>query len=51
MLIEENPDVVQMAPILLIVALVLVVAVIVLGVGIAFLVSYFNQKKRMNKTA
>lgn len=51
MLIEENLDVGQMAPILLIVALVLVVAVIVLGVGIAFLVSYFNQKKRMNKTA
>lgn len=51
MLIEENLDVGQMAPILLIVALVLVVAVIVLGVGIAFLVSYFNQKRRMNKTA
>ena len=51
MLIEENLDVGQMAPIFLIVALVLVVAVIVLGVGIAFLVSYFNQKKRMNKTA
>ena len=33
------------------VTLVLVVAAIVLGVGIAFLVSYFSQKKRMNKTA
>jgi hypothetical protein len=30
---------------------VLVVAAIVLGVGVAYLVSYFNQKKKMNKTA
>ena len=51
MLIEENLDVGQMASILLIVALVLIVAAIVLGVGIAFLVSYFNQKKKMDKTA
>lgn len=51
MLDGANSDVEQMAAILLIVALVLVVAAIVLGVGIAFLVSYFNQKKRMNKTA
>ena len=41
----------QMASIMLVVTLVLVVAGIALGVGIAFLVSYFNQKKRMNKTA
>ena len=51
MLDGANPDVEQMAAILLIVALVLIVAVILLGVGIAFMVSYFNQKKRMNKTA
>lgn len=41
----------DMVPITLVVTLVLVVAAIVLGVGIAFLVSYFNQKKKMNKTA
>ena len=41
----------DLVPITLVVTLVLVVAAIVLGVGIAFLVSYFNQKKRMNKTA
>jgi len=41
----------DLIPITLVVTLVLVVAGIVLGVGIAFLVSYFNQKKRMNKTA
>ena len=41
----------DLIPIALVVTLVLVVAAIVLGVGIAFLVSYFNQKKRMNKTA
>lgn len=51
MLDGTNPDVDQMAAILLVVALVLIVAVIVLGVGIAFLVSYFNQKKKMDKTA
>ena len=33
------------------VTLVMAVAAIVLGVGIAYLASYFNQKKRMNKTA
>ena len=44
-------DVDDLVPITLVVTLVLVVAAIVLGVGIAFLVSYFNQKKRMNKTA
>ena len=41
----------DLVPITLVVTLVLVVAAIVLGVGIAYLVSYFNQKKRMNKTA
>ena len=41
----------DLIPIALVVILVLVVAAIALGVGIAFLVSYFNQKKRMNKTA
>ena len=41
----------DLVPFTLVVTLVLVVAAIVLGVGIAFLVSYFNQKKRMNKTA
>lgn len=41
----------DLIPIALVVTLVLVVAAIALGVGIAFLVSYFNQKKRMNKTA
>ena len=41
----------EMIPVTLVVTLVLVVAAIVLGVGIAFLVSYFNQRKRMNKTA
>ena len=41
----------DLVPITLVVTLVLVVAAIVLGVGIAFLVSYFNQKKKMNKTA
>lgn len=51
MLNGANPDVEQMAAILLIVALVLIVAVILLGVGIAFMVSYFNQKKKMSKTA
>ena len=51
MLDGTNPDVDQMAAILLVVALVLIVAAIVLGVGIAFLVSYFNQKKKMDKTA
>ena len=44
-------DVDDLIPIALVVTLVLVVAAIALGVGIAFLVSYFNQKKRMNKTA
>ena len=44
-------DMDDMVPITLIVALVLIVAAIVLGVGIAFLVSYFNQKKKMDKTA
>ena len=48
---RANPDEEQMASILLVVALVLIVAAIVLGVGIAFLVSYFNQKKKMNMTA
>ena len=41
----------DLVPITLVVTLVLVVAAIVLGVGIAFLVSYFNQKKKMKKTA
>ena len=41
----------DLVPIALMVTLVLVVAAIALGIGIAFLVSYFNQKKRMNKTA
>ena len=41
----------DMVPITLIVTLVLVVAAILLGVGIAYLVSYFNQKKKMDKTA
>ena len=41
----------DLVPITLVVTLVLVVAAIVLGVGIAYLVSYFNQKKKMNKTA
>lgn len=44
-------DPADMARITLVVTLVLVVAGIVLGVGIAFLVSYFNQKKKMQKTA
>ena len=51
MLDGANSDVEQMAAILLIVALVLIVAVILLAVGIAFMVSYFNQKKKMSKTA
>ena len=51
MLDGANSDVEQMSAILLIVALVLIVAVILLGVGIAFIVSYFNQKKIMSKTA
>lgn len=41
----------EWVPITLVVTVVLVVAAIVLGVGIAFLVSYFNQKKKMQKTA
>ena len=41
----------QMMSFMFVVTLVMAVAAIVLGVGIAFLVSYFNQKKRMNKTA
>ena len=41
----------DLVPITLVVTLVLVVAAIVLGVGVAYLVSYFNQKKKMNKTA
>jgi len=41
----------DLVPITLVVTLVLVVAAIVLGVGIAFLVSYFYQKKKMKKTA
>ena len=44
-------DASQMITLTFVVTLVLVVAAIVLGVGIAYLVSYFNQKKRMNKTA
>ena len=44
-------DASQMMTLTFVVTLVLVVAAIVLGVGIAYLVSYFNQKKRMNKTA
>ena len=44
-----NPD--DLVPITLAVTLILVVAAIVLGVGIAYLVSYFNQKKRMEKRA
>ena len=34
-----------------VVTLVMVVGAILLGVGIAYLISYFNQKKRINKTA
>ncbi len=41
----------DMVPITLIVTLVLVVAAILLGVGIAYLISYFNQKKKMTKMA
>ena len=41
----------QMMSLTLVVTVVMAVAAIVLGVGIAYLVSYFNQKKRMNKTA
>ena len=41
----------QMMSAAFVVTLVLVVAAIVLGVGVAYLVSYFNQKKKMNKTA
>lgn len=41
----------QMMTLTFVVTLVMAVAAIVLGVGIAYLVSYFNQKKRMNKTA
>ena len=41
----------DMVPITLVVGLVLVVAAIVLGVGIAYLVSYFNQKKKIDKSA
>ena len=44
-------DVDDLVPITLVVIIVLVVAAILLGVGIAFLVSYFNQKKRMDKAA
>ena len=44
-------DPADMARITLVVTLVMVVAGIVLSVGIAFLVSYFNQKKKMQKTA
>ena len=44
-------DTSQMMSLTLVVTLVMAVAVIVLGVGIAFLVSYFNQKKRMDKAA
>ena len=44
-------DTSQMMSLTLVVTLVMAVAAIVLGVGIAFLVSYFNQKKRMDKTA
>jgi ABC-type Fe3+ transport system permease subunit len=44
-------DASQMITLTFVVTLVLVVAAIVLGVGIAYLVSYFNQKKKMNKTA
>ena len=40
----------ERAAILLVMALVLIVAVVLLGVGIAFLVSFFNQRKKMNKT-
>ena len=41
----------DLVPITLVVTMVLVVAAIVLGVGIAYLVSYLNQKKKMDKTA
>ena len=44
-------DPADMARITLVVTLVMVVAGIVLSVGIPFLVSYFNQKKKMQKTA
>ncbi len=40
-----------MTSVTLVVTLIIVVAAILLGVGIAYLVSYFNQKKKMNKTA
>ena len=41
----------DLVPITMVVTIVLIIAAIVLVVGIAYLVSYFNQKKRMNKTA
>ena len=40
-----------MISVTLVVTLIIVVAAILLGVGIAYLVSYFNQKKKINKTA
>ena len=48
---EDGWNTGQMMSITFAVTLVMAVAAIVLGVGIAYLVSYFNQKKRMNKTA
>ena len=41
----------QMMSAAFVVTLVMVVAAIVVGVGVAYLVSYFNQKKKMKKTA
>ena len=48
---EDGWNTGQMMSLTFAVTLVMAVAAIVLGVGIAYLVSYFNQKKRMNKTA
>ena len=44
-------NVYDLIPITLVVTLVLVAACIVLGVGIAFLVTHFNMKKRISRKA
>ena len=41
----------DLVPITMVVTIILVIAAIVLGIGIAYFVSYFNQKKKMDKTA
>ena len=48
---EHANDVYDLIPITLVVTLVLVAACIVLGVGIAFLVTHFNMKKRISRKA